>query len=95
MQTKAIMVSERGWVRIVRSPFSPSGKVRINSRIRPVNSSTSARIAPSWITTVYIFQYGLARSTWSNASTSLRCAVELTGRNSVSPSTIPSKTDRM
>ena len=31
----------------------------------------------------------------SIASAMRRCAVELTGRNSVSPSTIPNKTDRM
>src|SRR5262244_1483254 len=50
------------------------------------------KIAPNWITMVYIFQYPLPRSICINASVILRCAVELTGKNSVSPSTIPKTT---
>ena len=46
-------------------------------------------IAPSWITMEYIFQYPSERLMCSNASERRRCAVELTGRNSVRPSTIP------
>src|SRR6266446_9867400 len=45
------------------------------------------------MTIVYIFQKPSCRSIFSSASAIRRCAVELTGRNSVSPSTIPRKTD--
>src|SRR6185503_1896580 len=46
------------------------------------------------MTTVYIFQYPLWRSTPSNFSAMRKCAVELTGRNSVSPSMMPRMTER-
>src|SRR6266446_2840129 len=45
------------------------------------------------ITIVYIFQKLSPRLRWNNASTMRRCPVELTGKNSVRPSTIPSKID--
>jgi hypothetical protein len=48
------------------------------------------RMAPSWITTENVFQKASASDTPSSASTTRRCAVELTGRNSVRPSTTPS-----
>src|SRR5437667_11638514 len=46
------------------------------------------------MTMVNIFQYGLLRSSPSSASEIRRCAVELTGRNSVTPSMIPSTMDK-
>src|SRR5260370_17200155 len=49
-------------------------------------------MAPSWITMENIFQYPFDKSSPINASAMGKCAVELTGRNSVSPSTIPSTT---
>jgi hypothetical protein len=43
---------------------------------------------------VYIFQYGSSSGSFISASVMRRCAVELTGRNSVKPSTIPKRTDK-
>src|SRR6185312_8375383 len=51
-------------------------------------------IAPSWMTMEYIFQKPFCRSMPSRASEMRRCAVELTGRNSVRPSMMPSRTER-
>src|ERR1700736_1578530 len=51
-------------------------------------------MAPSWITIVYIFQNGSLSERWKRASQIRRCAVELIGKNSVTPSTIPRMTDR-
>ncbi len=50
-------------------------------------------MAPAWMTMVYIFQYASSSGIFINASVIRKCAVELTGRNSVSPSTIPRMTD--
>ena len=52
-------------------------------------------MAPAWITMVYIFQYASSRLIFISASAMRRCAVELTGRNSVSPSTMPKMTEIM
>jgi len=49
----------------------------------------SAKIAPSWMTMVYIFQYASSSGIFMRASVIRKCAVELTGRNSVKPSTMP------
>src|SRR5688572_17599992 len=46
-------------------------------------------MAPSWMTMANIFQNSSSSRTPSSPCVSRRCAVELTGRNSVSPSTIP------
>src|SRR5690242_14801938 len=51
-------------------------------------------MAPSWMTIENVFQNGSARSRPSSASVIRRCAVELTGRNSVKPSTTPSRSAR-
>src|ERR1700730_1533870 len=51
-------------------------------------------MAPSWITIVYVFQNGSLKERWKRASQIRRCAVELIGKNSVTPSTIPRMTDR-
>src|SRR5438477_3218595 len=51
-------------------------------------------MAPSWMTIENVFQKGSARSRPSSAWLIRRCAVELTGRNSVSPSTMPSSSAR-
>ena len=56
VNTNATKVKEIGWFHQVRSLFSPVGKVRMKSTIRLRNSSISAKIAPNWITIVYIFQ---------------------------------------
>ncbi len=48
-------------------------------------------MAPAWITMVYIFQYASSSGMCISASVMRRCAVELTGKNSVKPSTMPSK----
>ena len=90
----AIKTRLRGWVSTVRSPRSPRGKVRRNFRMRRQKNAVRARIAPSWMTMLYIFQKPFLRSIWNSASAIRRCAVELTGRNSVSPSMAPSRTER-
>ena len=74
---------------MVRSPLSPRGKVCRNFKMRRQKKAVSARIAPSWMTMLYIFQKPFLRSIWNNASAIRRCAVELTGRNSVRPSMNP------
>src|ERR1017187_6743742 len=48
-------------------------------------------MAPNWMKIENIFQYPSPRSMCSNASQMRRCAVELTGKNSVRPSTTPSR----
>ena len=55
-ETKAIMTSVSGCVSQFLSWISPSGNVLMNFMIRPEKYRGSARIAPSWITTVYIFR---------------------------------------
>jgi hypothetical protein len=94
--TKAMMVRLRGCVKMFRSPRSPRGKVERNLAMRSRKYNGKHRIAPNWITMVYIFQYPLSSVRFgakpdvcSRASEIRRCAVELTGRNSVRPSTIP------
>ena len=95
VQAKAMSVSEMGCVSQLRSPFSPLGKVRRKLTIRSRNSRQSARMAPTWMTIVYIFQYEIVQSgIFIRASAMRRCAVELTGKNSVKPSTIPNRTDK-
>ena len=91
--TNAIITRLSGCVSTVRSPFSPWGKVLTNFAIRSRKKTGSARIAPSWMTMVYIFQKPLSRSMPSSDSAMRRCAVEETGRNSVSPSTMPRITE--
>ena len=56
VQTKATRVRVRGWLRAVCLPSSPLGKVRTNSMMRPAKRRVRARMAPSWMTMVYIFQ---------------------------------------
>ena len=46
------------------------------------------------MTMVYIIQYGSLSGIFMIASAMRRCAVELTGKNSVKPSTIPKRMDR-
>ena len=53
---KATSVSEMGCVSQLRSPFSPLGKVRMKFTIRSVNKKQSARMAPTWMTMVYMSQ---------------------------------------
>ena len=48
-------------------------------------------MAPAWMTMVYIFQYASSSGILISASAMRRCAVELTGKNSVKPSTMPNK----
>jgi hypothetical protein len=50
-------------------------------------------MAPSWMTIVYIFQKLSCRFKPKSASAIRRCAVELIGRNSVSPSIMPRMTE--
>ena len=51
--------------------------------------TTTARIAPSWITTLNTAQVAASYPNTSEAR--IRCPVEETGRNSVSPSSMPSR----
>jgi hypothetical protein len=89
---KATRVSVSGCSIIDRRPWAPRGARRTSPVIRPQKYTGKHRMAPSWMTMEKVFQYGLARSIPSPACTIRRCAVELTGRNSVKPSTTPSRT---
>ena len=55
------------------------------------NRTTTARMAPSWITTKNISLKASEASICKNSSTSSMCPVELTGSHSVTPSTMPRK----
>jgi hypothetical protein len=65
----------------------------MKSTMRARKRRQSAMMAPSWMTMVYIFQYASSSGIFISASVMRRCAVELTGKNSVKPSTMPSRTD--
>ena len=56
VQAKATSMSEMGWLNQLRSPFSPLGKVRIKLTIRSRNKRHRAKMAPTWMTMVYICQ---------------------------------------
>ena len=74
-------------------------------RSAPGTSRQSARMAPTWMTIVYIpvrdirstrcRRHADSSGIFISASAMRRCAVELTGKNSVKPSTIPKRMDRM
>jgi hypothetical protein len=107
VQTKAASVIAIGWFHHALLPSSPRGKVRMKPTMRSRNSRQRARMAPAWITMVYMAQKETSceqamsaagqAAEFSrmciSASAMRRCAVELTGRNSVRPSTIPNRTD--
>ena len=53
-------------------------------------------MAPTWMTMVYICPVaGQSSGILMSASAMRRCAVELTGKNSVKPSTIPKIMDKI
>src|SRR5215813_12941687 len=52
----------------------------------------AARIAPTWITAVNPVTASSSTLRWSSFSVIVRCPIEETGRNSVTPSTTPSTT---
>ena len=51
-----------------------------------------ATIAPNWMIAVYAVTAGSSTSSPSSCSATVRCPVLDTGRNSVRPSTMPSRT---
>ena len=92
VQTKAIMTRLTGWLKRLRSPRSPWGKVDgTDRRCAPRNKPAGRDRAELDDDGVHLPVAGLSPA-WrlSSSSPMRRCAVELTGRNSVSPSMIPS-----
>ena len=84
--------------RKARSRLRRKARLSGSSRSTPIPTAqnvrqyctTTARIAPSWMTTLNTFQVSESKPNSSVAR--IRCPVEETGRNSVSPSTMPSRT---
>jgi len=66
-----------------------SEELRANGQIRFQNSTTTAKIAPSWITTRNISQNCALTSSVRNSFKRIICPVLLIGSHSVIPSTIP------
>ena len=56
------------------------------------NSTTTARIAPSWMTTSNMLLNSSDTFRATSSSNRIRCPVELTGSHSVTPSTMPKRT---
>ncbi len=58
-----------------------------------MNSTHTARIAPSWITTRNMFQNSSVTLSLMNSLTKIMCPVEEIGSHSVMPSTKPRNAD--
>ena len=87
--TNAIATSVSGWLYHFRWPLMPFGNVLTASTMRFRKYPTTAKIAPTWITTANIFQYASSALMPQKCCATRICAVEETGKNSVNPSTTP------